>query len=129
MRLRHILVAMFGLAQAEPAWSQAVDRYKEDCLKVEAHGTDWRGASQLYCLRFDPMRTRKDPFGRCQERRFEVDLKNNCDYPVTAFWRFNNGMREQQKLLGPNQSFSVACGQVSDRCEGDVIAYAEKLKR
>jgi hypothetical protein len=129
VRFRLVVGAALCLAQVTPALSQAVDRYKEDCLKVEPHGTDWRGASQLHCLKFDPMRTRKDPFGRCQERRFEVDLRNNCDYAVTAFWRFNNGMREQQRLLGPNQSFSVACGQVSDRCEGDVIAHAEKLKR
>lgn len=121
-----LLVAL--LLPAERAWAQAVDRNKEDCLKVIPYSTDWRSTSQLHCLRFDPMRTRRDPFGRCQERRFEVELRNACEFPIIAHWRFNNGMREQHKLLGPSQVLHIDCGQVSDRCEGDVIAYADRLR-
>jgi hypothetical protein len=120
--------ALIAIAHVPMALAQAVGSDNETCLKVEPQGTAWRGTSQLYCLKFDPMRTRKDPFGRCQERQFEVSLMNNCNFSVVLRWRFNNGTREQERLLGPSEVLSVVCGQISDRCEGDVIAYAEKFK-
>jgi hypothetical protein len=127
--IRAILALALTVLPMADALAQAWDRNRENCLETEATGTLWSSTSQLHCLKPDPQRTRRDPFGRCQERRFEVTMRNRCAFLVIANWRFNNGMRLQQRLLGPSQSFAVYCGQLSDQCDGSVIAYGEKLNK
>jgi hypothetical protein len=121
------MAALLIMMLAGSAFGQAVDANNRACLEILPSGTSWLGASQLYCLKPDPMRTRRDPFGRCQERRFEVTLKNACEYAILVRWRFNTSMAEQRRPLGPNQSFVVDCGQLSDRCDGGVLAFGDKL--
>ena len=125
--------ALFALALSvlpvADALAQAWDRNRENCLETEATGTIWSSTSQLHCLKPDPQRTRRDPFGRCQERRFEVTMRNRCDFHIIANWRFANGMRLKQHFLGPSQSYIVNCGQLSDQCDGAVIAYGEKVSK
>ena len=122
-----LLLSVMPIADAL-AQAAAVDKNRENCLETEPTGAVWSATSQLHCLKPDPQRTRKDPFGRCQERRFEVTMRNRCDFFITAYWRFNNGMRLKQQFLGPSQSYVVNCGQLSDQCDGGVIAYGEKVQ-
>ncbi len=56
-------------------------------------------------------------------------MRNRCDFFIMADWRFNNGMRLKQQFLGPSQSYIVNCGQLSDQCDGGVIAYGEKIAK
>ena len=126
---RALLALLLSVMPIADALAQAaVDQNRENCLETEATGTVWSSTSQLHCLKPDPQRTRKDPFGRCQERRFEVTMRNRCDFFIIAYWRFNNGMRLKQQFLGPSQSYVVNCGQLSDQCDGGVIAYGEKVR-
>ena len=122
------LAVALGLAAAAPARAQAVDREDRACLETVPSGTSWLGTNQLYCLKPDPGRTRRDAFGRCQERRFEVTLKNRCEFSILVRWRFTNGMPAQERALGPHQAFTLDCGQLSERCDGAVIASGEKLR-
>lgn len=124
---RALLAALLGVLPVADARAQAaaVDKNREACLETAVTGSPWSSTSQLHCLKPDPTRTRKDPFGACQERRFEVTLHNRCDVLILVTWRFENGMRARQKALGPNQSYVVECGQLSDQCDGSVRASAE----
>jgi hypothetical protein len=126
VRMRNVAAALLALA-AGAAWGQAVDSNNRDCLETVPTGMTWRGTSQLYCLKPDPMRTRRDAFGRCQERRFEITLKNNCEFLIEVRWRFDNGTPEQHRTLGPDQAITVDCGQLSERCDGSVVATAERV--
>jgi hypothetical protein len=117
---------LLALLAAGPAGAQALDRDDQPCLETVLSGVTWRGTSQLYCLKPDPSRTRRDAFGHCQERRFEVTLKNKCEFAIDVRWRFDTVMTPQYRTLAPNQSFTADCGQLSDRCGGSVIATAEK---
>ena len=125
-RARPLAAALLVLALAAPARAQAVDRNKRDCLETVPSGTTWRGTSQLYCLKPDPMRTRHDAFGRCQERRFEITLKNSCEFLIDVRWRFDNETAERRLSLAPHHAVTVDCGQLSDRCNGGVIAFGDK---
>ncbi len=123
----NVLSALLVLVPAGPAAAQARDSDDRPCLETVMTGVTWRGTSQLYCMKPDPDRTRRDPFGRCQERRFEITLKNNCGFAIEVRWRFeNNIMAPQYRTLGPNQSFKADCRQISDHCGGSVKATAEK---
>lgn len=126
--LRGVLLSLLSVADAL-AQTGAVDRNRDNCLETPLPDEQWVSSSQLHCLKPDPNRTRRDPFGRCQERRFEVKMRNRCEFVILVNWRFNNGMRVQQRALGPNQSFIVDCRQLSDQCDGSVIAYADKFPR
>ncbi|MBV8166249.1 MAG: hypothetical protein JO021_05610 [Alphaproteobacteria bacterium] len=127
---RALLALLLSVLPIADAFAQAaaVDKNRENCLETEATGTMWSATSQLHCLKPDPQRTRMDPFGRCQERRFEVTMRNRCDFMIISNWRFNNGMRLKQQVLGPNQIYVVNCGQLSDQCDGSVIAYGETVR-
>jgi hypothetical protein len=126
---RAVVALLLSLTPIADALAQAYDSNRENCLETLATGTIWSSTSQLHCLKPDPQRTRRDPYGRCQERRFEVTMRNRCDYFIVANWRFNNGMRLKQQFLGPNQSYIVNCGQLSEQCDGSVIAFGEKVAK
>jgi hypothetical protein len=128
---RALLALLLSVTPVADALAQAaaVDKNRDNCLETVPAGTFWAGTSQLHCLKPDPQRTRKDAFGRCQERRFEVSMRNRCDFMIIANWRFNNGMRLKQQVLGPNQAYTVDCGQLSDQCDGAVIAYGELIPK
>lgn len=129
--IRALLAALLSLMPVADALAEAaVDRNRENCLEIEPHRFPlWVGTSQLHCLKPDPRHTRRDAFGRCQERRFEVVMHNRCDFLIAVYWRFKNGMRQQQQFLSPTESHTVTCGQLSDQCDGAILAYADKLGR
>jgi hypothetical protein len=120
------LAALLCVAAAGAASAQALDPERRTCLEQVLSGIGWSGTNQLYCLKPDPTRVRLDPFGRCRERRFEVTIKNICEFFVDVRWRFERERAEQRRTLGPNQAFTVDCGQLSDRCDGSVLATFQK---
>src|SRR5579871_373420 len=85
-----ILGVLLALVPSIAAAVEAVDRENRACLETALSGVTWRGTNQLYCLKPDPRRTRRDPFGRCQERHYEVTLKNSCAFLIEVRWRFEN---------------------------------------
>ncbi len=122
-----ILGVLLALVPSIAAAVEAVDRENRACLETALSGVTWRGTNQLYCLKPDPRRTRRDPFGRCQERHYEVTLKNSCAFLIEVRWRFENETASRYRTLGPHQAFTVECAQISDQCEGSIVAVAEKV--
>ena len=123
---RHLLAALLVLTPVAASAAEAVDRENRPCLETVLSGLTWRGTNQLYCLKPDPRRTRRDPFGRCQERHFEVRLKNSCDFLIEVRWRFERDRAQQHRTLGPSQVFTVECAEISDQCDGSIVAVAAK---